>query len=139
MYKFRLAIGDWSCDGHGIHEDFTVLSNMPVEAVREAHYKIEEKTGIRIEEICSEYEEDEIEAEKVQIIKELGFNFENSTGLGDGITNPAEMARLWIFLLQKADPSLKLEIVPNDMPTLHFYGFDDQSRHIGFVGYGLFS
>lgn len=139
MYKFRLSIGDWSGDGHGIHEDFTVLSNRPVEVVREAHYKMEEKTGIQIEEICSEYEEDEIEAEKVQALKELGFGFENSTGMGEGITNPAEMARLWMFLLQKTDPSLKLEIAPNDMPTLHFYGFDGQGRHIGFVGYGLFS
>ena len=139
MYKFCLSIGDWSGDGHGIHKDFIVLSNMPVEVVREAHYKIENETGIRIEEICSEYEEDEIGAEDVRILKELGFEFENSTGMGEGVVNPTEMARLWLFLLQKVNPMLKLEIVQNDAPSFHFFGFDAHGRHIGFVGYGLFS
>ena len=50
-----------------------------------------------------------------------------------------EMARLWIFLLQKADPSLKLEIKDDDIPNLQFCGADDKGRHIGKVGYGLFS
>ena len=49
MYQFHLSIGDWSGDGHGRSEDFTVASNAPVEIVREAHYKIPEVTGIDIE------------------------------------------------------------------------------------------
>ena len=48
MYQFHLSIGDWSGDGHGRSEDFTVASNAPVEIVREAHYKIPEVTGIDI-------------------------------------------------------------------------------------------
>ena len=36
MYQFHLSIGDWSGDGHGRSEDFTVASNAPVETVREA-------------------------------------------------------------------------------------------------------
>ena len=38
MYQFHLSIGDWSGDGHGRSEDFTVASNAPVEIVREAHF-----------------------------------------------------------------------------------------------------
>lgn len=34
MYQFHLSIGDWSGDGHGRSEDFTVASNAPVETVR---------------------------------------------------------------------------------------------------------
>ena len=124
MYQFHLSIGDWSGDGHGRSEDFTVASNAPVETVREAHYKIPEVTEVDIESICSEYGEDEIE---------------NSSGMGEGIVNVPEMARLWIFLLQKADPSLKLEIKDDDIPNLQFCGADDKGRHIGKVGYGLFS
>ena len=118
MYQFHLSIGDWSGDGHGRSEDFTVASNAPVEIVREAHYKIPEVTGIDIEGICSEYEEDEIDPETVQTLKDMGFQFENSSGMGEGIVNVPEMARMWIFLLQKADPSLELEIKDEDIPNL---------------------
>ena len=107
MYQFHLSIGDWSGDGHGRSEDFTVASNAPVETVREAHYKIPEVTEVDIESICSEYGEDEIDAETVQVLKDMGFQFENSSGMGEGIVNVPEMARLWIFLLQKADPTSK--------------------------------
>lgn len=138
MYKFYLTIGDWSCDGHGRSEDFIISSSAPVEAVREAHYNIKNTTGIDIESICSEYEEDEIDEETVATLKDMGFEFENSTGMGDGIVNVPEMARLWIFLLKKADPTLEMEIVKNDIPRLQFYGVDDKMRHIGDVGYGLF-
>lgn len=51
MYQFHLSIGDWSGDGHGRSEDFTVASNAPVETVREAHYKIPEVTEVDIESI----------------------------------------------------------------------------------------
>ena len=80
MYQFHLSIGDWSGDGHGRSEDFTVASNAPVEIVREAHYKIPEVTGIDIEGICSEYEEDEIDPETVQTLKDMGFQFETVPG-----------------------------------------------------------
>lgn len=138
MYQFKMVIGDWSDDGHGKHEDFVIQSNVPVEQVREAHYRIEETTGVNIEEICSNYEEDEIDRDVVEQLQELGFEFENATGMGPGITNTTEMARLWLFLLQKADPDLKLTLMDAEVPTLHFYGFDDKGRHIGGVGYGLF-
>ena len=139
MYQFRLTIGDWSGDGHGKSEDFVVSSNAPVEKVREAHYKIEDTTGVDIENICSDYGEDEIDEETVEVLKDMGFQFRNSTGMGDGIVNVTEMAQLWIFLLQKADPTLELELVQDDIPRLQFYGFDELKRHIGGVGYGLFS
>lgn len=106
--------------------------------MREAHYKIPEVTGIDIEGICSEYEEDEIDPETVQTLKDMGFQFESTPGWEEGIVNVPEMALKWIFLLQKADPSLELEIKDEDIPNLQFCGADDKGRHIGKVGYGLF-
>ena len=139
MYKFRLSIGDWSGDGHCFHKNFTVASNMPVEFVREVHYKMKERTGIQIEGICSEYEDDKIESEMVQALSEMGFEFGDTIDTNDGAISPEEMARIWIFLLQKTEPTLRLEIVTDDIPTLHFCGVDNHGRHIGLVGYGLFS
>lgn len=133
MYKFRMSIGDWSNDGHGKHEDFVVESNAPVEVVREAHFVIKDVTGINIEKICRDYEDSSVPEEIVDELKDIGFEFECPGG-----TYPEEMANLWIFLLQKANPVLELKIIKDKIPTLHFYGFDEKKRHISFVGYGLF-
>ena len=37
-HSFALPIGDWSGDGHGHCEWFTVRSNKPLEDVRKAHF-----------------------------------------------------------------------------------------------------
>lgn len=137
MYKFRMSIGDWSDDGHGKHEDFIVDSNVPVQTVREAHFSMKDKLGFSIENICSDYEDSVIDSKTTETIMELGYEFEDVDD-GEAGMDPEEMARLWIFLLQKVDVNLELKIVKDEIPTLHFYGFDEKKRHISHVGYGLF-
>jgi hypothetical protein len=133
-----MSIGDWSDDGHGKYKDFIVQSNMPVEVVREAHFAMNDVTGINIENICNEYEETLVSAETTKIIRDLGFEFDYVDN-GEADVYPEEMAQLWLFLLQKVNPELKLEIIKDEIPDFHFYGFDAKNRHIGQVGYGLFS
>ena len=121
MYHFYMPIGDWSGDGHGAVENFLVSSNKPVAEIREAQYKISEATGIDIEKICN-----------------LGWKIVH--GIPDSNMPAAQdMASLWVFLLMKADPSLKLEIIPQEYATLPFCGCDDKGRHIGGVVYCLFT
>lgn len=136
---FYLTIGDWAGDGHEKNEPYLVRSNKSVGQVREAHFRIKDATGIDIETICSGYGEDTIDQDLVDKIEALGFKLENSSGIGKEVVDVDEMARLWVFLLQKADPELELTFVKQpDYPDLHFYGYDDKGRHIGPVGYGLF-
>lgn len=142
MYRFKMSIGDWSDDGHGKCENYIVESNFPVERVREAHFAMEGRTGISIENLCNEYAQDCIGEDDVELLKELGYEFagesyEDDDGIHYYMT-PEEMAHLWVFLLMKSDSELQLKIVDEDYPTLHFYGYDDQRRHIGQVGYGCF-
>ena len=138
IYQFQLNIGDVFGDGHGKSQHYIVNSNAPVERVREAHYQILSKTGVDIEGVCSCYQEDEIDEETVELLEELGFVFENASGMGKGITNADEFAKLYIFLLQKADSRLALNIQRETIPMLHFPGNDASGRHIGVLGYGLF-
>lgn len=138
MYKFYLPIGDWSGDGHEQCTYFLVHSNKPVEDVREAHYKIKDATGVDIESMCSEYEENKLTRDTVLSLHELGFPFEKYERVNPAVMGEREMADLWLFLLQKADDDLELSIVVNDTQMLPFYGFDEHGRHIGQVGYGLF-
>lgn len=139
MYKFIMSIGDWSNDGHGQHVTYTIKSNKPVEEVREAHFNIKDKTGIDIENICSEYQDCRLDDTYYNKLLDLGFKFPPTEFDSHDIT-PFTMARIWIFLLNKTDPSLNLNMEnTKDIPTLHFYGFDEKNRHIDFVGYGCFS
>lgn len=139
MYLFKMEIGDWSGDGHEKCEETLVSSNAPVEYVRAAHFRMKEATGINIEELCSNYGDATIRKEMADQLKRLGFVFANETEDGEVLMNPDDMARLWVFLLQKTDPFLNLEIREKvDIPSIHFYGQDKQGRHIASVGYGLF-
>lgn len=144
-YKFKFAIGDWSNDGHGQCEYFVVKSNKPVEEVRESHYQIENVTGINIDKICKNYEDDIINNENYELLVKLGFDFElqgfSIDGYDDNIIaycNPLSYVLLWIFLLKQVDKTLELEIVSDDIPMFQFYGYDEQGRHIKASGYGLF-
>ena len=95
----------------------------------EAHYKIPKLQGLILKGICSEYGEDEIDAETVQVLKDMGFQFENSSGMGEGIVNVPEMARLWIFSFAEGRSIIELEIKDEDIPNLQFCGADDKGRH----------
>lgn len=144
-YEFKMPIGDWSGDGHGKCNYYRILSNKPVEQVREAHYKSKEATGIDINEICSEYHEDIMSKETADKLVALGFSpkehdWMETCAQEDGIwVGPSGMAAIWCFLLMRTDPTLELEMRSEDsVPMLAFYGRDAKKRHIDFVGYGCF-
>jgi hypothetical protein len=42
-YLIKFPIGDWSDDGHGKCEWFIVKSNMPLQIVREAQFRLQDK------------------------------------------------------------------------------------------------
>lgn len=141
-YIFRLPIGDWSDDGHGDCEYYYIKSTKPVEEVREAHFLIEEKTGVNIHKICNDYENSYVSADIFNKLLELGFN---DGVLGDYVIDgdnevfleAKDMSDIWLFLLNQTDPELKLEAAYHKEPEmLPFYGFDEKGRHIGQVGYG---
>lgn len=139
-HQFKIPIGDWSDDGHGMCDYYLITSNKSVEDVREIHFTIPEKLGVNIEEICSDYEQSSISYETAVQIAELGFDLGQIKEDSDVNMDSNSMCKLWIFLLMKADPTLELKIAKeNDVEMLPFYGFDAKKRHIGFVGYGVFS
>lgn len=134
---FKLPIGDWSGDGHRQCEYYIVESNKPIDAVREAHFNIIEKTGIDINSICSCTEEDQIDEDLMEMLKSIGFTPSNRYG-DETILCADDMAEIWILLLMKADPTLDLTIIVEDeIEMLPFYGNDTKGRHIGNIGYGV--
>lgn len=141
-YKFNIPVGDWSDDGHGKCNHYLVESNKPVEEVREAHYKIKEVIGIDLSKVCSSYGDSSLNEDDYAILKDLGFEF-NSSHFDDdednAIVYPSGFAEMWIFLLMQVDKDLKINRISEEgTDNLTFYGFDEEGRHIGLLGYGCF-
>lgn len=132
-HRFKLTIGDWSNDGHGRCETFIVISNKPVQESREAYFKAIEKLNFDISrEVCSDYQEYELKPEVRKKFKKLGYTIEEEF-------DPEAYAKLLLFFIKQGDPELELILSPPDsLQTFHWYGFDEQRRHIGHLGYGLF-
>ena len=73
-HVFRLMLGDWSGDGHGIDTTYRIQSNKPIEEVRAAYFSALEQTGLDLtEEVCAEYEDNVITEEMVSRLKGLGL------------------------------------------------------------------
>lgn len=134
QYKFRLPIGDWSNDGHGRCEYFTVLSNKDVDKVREFHFKAMQIFDLR--DIFAQYQENYIDEE---ILKTIPVYIKEKLILDDegcfkDVYNERKVARrlaeVWVNLLERAgEGELSLELLSDEyIPLLSFVS----------IGYGLF-
>lgn len=141
-YEFVMPIGDWSDDGHGKCDEYFFQSNKDISFVREAHFKIKKELGIDIDEVCSDYEDSHIEQDVKEAVELLEFDFKQDDFYEDDNTyvpTTSGMARLWAFLLQKAEPELVLlQKETSTIPSIIYYGYDSSQRHISGPGYGLF-
>ena len=130
-YIFQLPIGDWSNDGHGICDWFVVRSNKEVKFVFEAYFKsADANPDIDPANICSEYEDRDIDEETLQLIESAGFKF-------DGTVSTESFAKFVLWFIMLSDKDLKLEIVP--IPKLINWELPkslDDKYFPGF-GYGL--
>jgi len=139
QHKINFEIGDWSCDGHNQSESIKVFSNHPPERLREAHFMCPVKLGFEIGDICGEYEESEIREDIVDALRENGFDMTKFT-----VEYPSarELIQLWVDILMYIDSELELELEKPEerekLPSMHFYGYDKNNRHLKVPGYGLF-
>lgn len=145
-YTFRLPIGDWSNDGHGHVEWFWYKTNKDIKSLREAYFTAKKKLDQKFcpENIVSDYQEATIMKDFFDEIMTMFPALSTNEEIGYEITDyevglsPEFMAVYVLEFLKVGDPDLKFKIInPPDM--LPFYGYDDQNRHIGFIGYGVTS
>lgn len=149
MYKIKFELGDWSDDGHGKSKIFLVESSVPVEELREIHFKAPNVLGFDIGSICSEYEKNWITKDfyytlhkviKVEPNEELDENFWEEYEDKYYFEDVDELLWYWLKCLTAIEPTLELKIVDDRThPSIHFYGFDSLGRHLNTPGYGLFN
>lgn len=152
MYRFKIPIGDWSDDGHGKHEDYLIESNKPVETIRELYFQACDKLGFSLDGSYkqtkltpnAEYEEYTFSKETLQALIDFGvvldeeaINYIKEQESTDGTELLCDIV---LAFIKTQDSELELTRVENEgFPMFQFYGFDDQKRHIGYFGYGLFT
>lgn len=141
-YKFKIAVGDWSGDGHGKCEYFLITSNKPMEKVREAFFAAVKKTKLDLGEVCDKYEQSELTPKQVEKLTALNYDMslieETYKGVRIYYLDTEKMRDLVIWFLEQGDPSLSLGTKVDEVPLLQFYGGDRKGRHISGFGYGLF-
>lgn len=155
--KIKFPIGDWSDDGHGKCRWFLVevgknnkeSDSETLKRVREAHFKCKEVLGFDIGDICSKYNEYRIRREILdKISEEIWSKYhamdEKSIAEQKEIYelefNADNLIYLWLDILHYLDNELRFEVLDDnsDIPTINFYGVDEQRRHLNTPGYGLF-
>lgn len=136
MFKFRVAIGDWSGDGHGKCEYVDMTAECEnIQQIREAYYAAKAKhPNLCPEGWACEYEDGTIPDDIRESYKSLGVAFEDDECFYDG-----DMAACVATFINLGEPSLNVKVSEVEPDILQFYGFDEQKRHIGFIGYGMFS
>lgn len=136
IYRFKLQLGDWSKDGHSQSEEYLIQSNVDVKELREIYFKTKRFNELSLEDICNDYEDCKISEEQ---IRGLGLDVEKYQQIIDNGIEPDDFIEMFIEYIQIHNPEISLKIINDTIPSFHFYGYDEQKRHIGGFGYGLFS
>lgn len=134
-------VGDFSHDGHGESAKVTFNTNVTLEELRELHFKAAYHIGFDIGDICRDYECDTLSGEQHHKLTILGLWDEEDV---DYILDWEDVVKLWadiiIYVAEKeniAGFELKRQM-PEKIPSIHFYGYDDKGRHLHVPGYGAF-
>lgn len=143
MYDIKFTLGDYSRDGHGMFDDYIVESNKPVEHLRELHFSCIETLGFDIGDMCRDYEDNQLDESIFDILREHNILDDESLYLLQTneytIGDPDELLGIWLSVLIHLDPSLTLLVkTPDEIPSMHFYGYDEKRRHLNNPGYGLY-
>jgi hypothetical protein len=97
---------------------------------------------------CADYEDYKITMEQLNRLGLSDGDIEQFLGrkveeedIDEGIDmTSVDMLQLLLLFIKMYNPTFSYEVVAEkQMPTFSFYGFDKKQRHIGFIGYGLFS
>ena len=144
MYEIDFAVGDWSSDGHGESETFRVLSSVPVKALREIHFAAKEHFGFDIGDICREYGEFSVPDETVEALRDGGVSL-SEMGIDPRSPEAGNLLEIWLAALRRTAQAAGQEIAlarkkdEEQVPTIHFFGYDEKGRHLNVPGYGLYT
>ncbi len=141
-YTINLVIGDWSGDGHSMHQTITIESNLHVDEINKAYEKGCDILGIDfVDNICESYQDNLLSLEDWEKFSSCGLKLEdlfkhNSYGsreatesleCGDDIPlDVRAFVQLYLFIIQQGNSEFRFKF-----PT-------KTKTDIKIGGYGLF-
>ena len=155
MSKVKLTIGDWSQDGHNEFEIFVYEVNKSVEEIRQAYKDSCKKTGVQFnhnvnytglversyEKICTEYEDDKIREDAIEILKNFDFDLSKYCNEDFGFDDVEQFCELILNFIKLSLLDLTWEeaaFKKSELKTIEpINGWWNTSLNVQF-GYGLF-
>jgi hypothetical protein len=124
----NLVVGDWSYDGHNQNRTITIESNLSVSEIKEALKTGSEISGIDLNQVCCEYEDNILKREVYDRLIELGMPEDNFYDVEKDMEiniYADEFVYIYLFLVSLGNSKFKYEF-----PRI---------EQINIGGYGLFS
>lgn len=157
QHWIRIAIGDWSEDGHGMCKNYFFISNYETKLLQQAYKEScqllgvqfhdgENYTGIKeVEEfgsdrlVCTEYEDNQLSQTVVKLFKQHHCPLQQLVQNGNPYNEKefAELILWFISLSMPTDFQYHFEQLPNGTRVQSLNGYWDKELNVQF-GYGLF-
>lgn len=129
-HNITIVVGDWSRDGHGMTETFSISSSLDRMKISEAYKKGVTKLGFSISECCQNYEDPYLDDTNVKLLEAAGFDLTSLDAFDPESEEtlfsllPDDFNNIYLFTVKLGDPSFEWEII--------------DSNRINIGGYGLF-
>lgn len=133
-FQLTLVVGDWSDDGHGKTQTFTIRTNRSPASIMSAYDRGSKKLGFDLSvDVASDYEDYLLDEEKWAAFVKHGLT-DDDIVVSDGFEStsayalslyPAKFADLYLFIVKLGEPEFQCVSMGNS-----------DSIEIG--GYGLF-
>jgi hypothetical protein len=123
----KFTIGDSWADGHGQYETIYIECNKTHKELKEAYSQARAKTGINIEDECSEYQQNEISQHIAAELIDKWNVPESLITEDDRYMCHESFVQLWLWFATLADPTIEYKIVQERVPE------------VTEMGYGLFN
>jgi len=123
----EMMLGDCSYDGHEKTQSLFIECNVTEEEITLAYKKGVIEVGLDLEkEVATEYNEPYIYDDQVKILSEAGFVFddlrENHDNKMRWYVDWDEFFRMYMFLVEKGNPSIEWKRVKFDVVIMGGYG-----------------
>ena len=135
-YKWKIALGDWSDDGHGKTKTLTVETNVPLEHIIKCYKESVEKYLDFSIYVCAEYGDKSINKEQIELFESIGMDMSYYKEEFDEIYESCEIEKedyidlLLMFTNLSSDRKIEYSIVKDEFPEF--------THGSSTFGYGLF-
>ena len=120
MNRFKLIVGDWSHDGHGMTQEFIIESNISIYDLRLAYIAGEEIIGVSFSKFFSNYDQSFMSKD---LEEKLSKYIDLSIFDLDQDLDPEEYIHIWLQIAKIGRPDFEYKSVDYNIPEMEIGGY----------------